>query len=126
MKKLDSALLGAKQVKTPNRRLLRLASVIRQHLANIISRELEIPRRTLLTISTVEVLADYSAVKIGLVVWPTDQQEVVMVILNNNLKRLQMLLAQKLTMYRVPRLQVSLDESANKAARLEGLLDSLE
>ncbi|MFZ5390670.1 MAG: 30S ribosome-binding factor RbfA [Patescibacteria group bacterium] len=126
MKKLDIGPLDVKQDKGPNRRLLRLASVIQRHLAAIITRELEMPNGTLLTISAVEVLSDYSAVKVGLTVWPLDRQTEVMKIVNDNLKFLQKLLAAKLTMYRVPSLRVYLDSSIDKAVRLEQVLDSLE
>ncbi len=126
MKKLDIGPLDVSKPLGPKRRLLRLASLIQKQLSDIISRETELPRGSLLTISAVEVLSDYSAVKVGLTVWPIERQEEVMLIAEKSIKTWQKLLSAKLTMYRVPHLRIYLDQSSSRAAHLEQLLDNLQ
>ena len=66
MKKLDNASFSTKAPSSAIRRLPRLESVLRHELGQIMTREMEWPLGTLVTLSQVEVLADLSAVRVGL------------------------------------------------------------
>lgn len=106
-------------------RLLKLASVLRSELANIMNKEIELPADCIMTISQLEVLPDYSEVRVGLSVLPFDKGEIVEKIANRQRGEIQQLLNKRLRIYRIPRIVFYLDDSEEKAANITGILDSL-
>jgi len=124
MKKLDSD-QSAGSKPGAARRLLRLASLIRQQLGQVISREVELPKGAFLTITAIKVLADYSEVRVGLSIWPSTQAVNVLAVVERRRGELQKFLNEKLTMYRVPRLVFYLDTTADRVQQVERLLDNI-
>ena len=106
-------------------RLLKLASVLRSELANIISKEIELPTNCLMTISRLEVLSDYSEVRIGISVLPFDKSEVVLSIVTEQRHDIQQIINKRLRLYRIPKLVFYIDSAPEKAAGITKILDSL-
>lgn len=127
MKKLDSAPLSDDDTRRSSaRRLLKISSLLQAELGKIISRELELPRNVLLTISRVEVPADYSQARVGLSVMPFPRAAQVMKLVNETRAEWQRLINQRLRIYRVPKLVFYLDDTAEQVDSLNRLLDKLD
>lgn len=106
-------------------RLLKLASVLRSELANIINKEVELPANCLMTISKLEVLSDYSEVRIGLSVLPFEKSEAVLAIMVRARHDIQQIINKRLRLYRIPKLAFYIDEAPEKAAHITDILDRL-
>lgn len=127
MKKLDNVPLSETAGRQSSaRRLLKISSLLQAELGKIISRELELPPNVLLTISRVEVPADYSQARVGLSVMPWAQATEVMKLINRARGEWQRLINQRLRIYRVPRLVFYLDDTAERIDSLNRLLDKLD
>lgn len=125
MRRLDSEQLGTSPSPAA-RRLPKLESLLRLEVANIIEREIEFPKDTLLTITTVNVLPDLSQVRIGVSVLPVTQTALAFKILIHSAYEVQRLINQRLRLYRVPKLSFYIDDSLAEADKIETLLDSLK
>ncbi|MEK7497050.1 MAG: 30S ribosome-binding factor RbfA [Patescibacteria group bacterium] len=125
MKKLDNASFSTKAPSSAIRRLPRLESVLRHELGQIMTREMEWPLGTLVTLSQVEVLADLSAVRVGLSVLPFSMSEKVLSVAIRTKSNLQRIINKKLKVYRVPKIEFFIDEAAERGDHIERLLDSI-
>ncbi|MBI5734077.1 MAG: ribosome-binding factor A [Candidatus Kerfeldbacteria bacterium] len=100
-------------------------SLIRAELGRIMTRELELPGNVLLTISQVEVPADYSLARVGLSVIPFTEATRVLHLVQAARGELQRFINHRLRIYRVPRLVFYIDDSEEKAEVVNRLLDKL-
>ena len=119
-------MLSPKSTSTPSHRLLRLASLIQHELGQIMTREFEPPRGVLVTLTQVRVLSDLSSARVGVSILPFAQSEEVFKSLGKLVPRWQRLINTKLHLYRVPKLELYLDASAERAAHLGQLLDEIK
>lgn len=110
----------------PSYRLPQLASLIRHELGQIITREFEPPRGVVMTLTQVKVLPDLSSARVGVSILPFAVAEEVFKKLNKAVPHFQRLLNEKLSTYRVPKLDFHLDTTEERAAHIDALLDSLK
>lgn len=106
-------------------RLEQLASLIRHELGVLLPREVELPPGLLLTVTQVIVAEDLSLARVGVSVLPFIRRREAFVVLTATRRELQRLVNQRLSTYRVPKLEFYLDETPERAANIEGILDRL-
>lgn len=106
-------------------RLPQLVSLIQRELGSLLPRELELPAGVLLTVTKVEVVDDLSAARVGVSVLPYAHRAEAFELLIQARRTLQQAVNEHLKLYRVPKLEFYLDESAERAASVERLLDKL-
>ncbi len=124
MKKSATASLPEASAKA--RRLEQLASLIRAELGKLLTREVELSSGTLVTISQVEVLPDFKEAHVKVSVLPFARGQEVFALLQRVLPGLQHHLAATLTMFQAPKIVLEFDETPERTARLEHLLDSIK
>lgn len=107
------------------RRINQVNALIKQEIGNLFLKEIEFPSDCLVTISKVETSSSLEHAKIWLTVLPTDYQKDVLKILAKNISHLQSLLNKKLVMRIVPQISFKIDDSPQKKARIDELLDKL-
>lgn len=100
-----------------NHRPERVASLIREELALIIARELEFP--ALVTLTEVEVNKKLETAKVGVTVYPSEQDEECLAVLKRAQGEMQHLLNRKLNIKPMPRIDFFLDHGPENAARVE-------
>lgn len=107
-------------------RLEQVNELIRQELNKLLLTEVEFPKSCLVTITGVQTSKDLRYVKVWISVLPVYYRKKVLVKLTANLGHLQFLLNKKLTMKPLPRLNFALDDTEQKAADIEQLLDQIK
>lgn len=106
-------------------RLPQLASLLQHELGILFARELELPSGVLLTVTKVTVTDDLSIAHVGVSVLPFVRRQEAFKLLAEFRRELQRLVNERLSTYRVPKLEFVIDESSERAATVESLLDSL-
>lgn len=110
----------------PSRRIEQLNSLVQQEIAGLLLREIELPDGVFVTVSRTEVAADAESAKVWLSVFPSEQGEAVLGIINHRIAHLQAILNKRLVMKFVPKLTFHLDHAEEKVASLNALLDAVE
>jgi len=108
-----------------SKRIAQVNELIREELGSIFTRELEMPKDCIVTISRVETSADLEHAKIWLKVYPTSHTREVMSTVINKSKEVQHILDKLLVLKFVPRLHFKVDESEDKAARINELIEQI-
>ncbi len=103
----------------------KINELIRQHLAVIITRELELPEGMIITLTKVTTSKDLHYASVYLSVLPDDKSQEAMKILINAAKDLRTLLANDIVIRYTPKLRFEIDESERKASELDRLLNNL-
>lgn len=106
-------------------RLPQLASLIQRELGGLLRRELELPLGVLLTVTKVQVVEDLSLARVGVSVLPFTERHAAFKALTSARGQLQRVINERLKLYRVPKLEFYIDETPERAAAIEGVLDSL-
>lgn len=107
-------------------RLDRINQLVRDELAELLRREIEVPPGSLLTITRVEVSPDIEHARVWVSVMPFDHSQEVLQLLQHRIGDLQRALNRKLVMEFVPRIRFLLDTTEDQAARIDELLDKLD
>lgn len=107
-------------------RILQINELIRHELAPLFLTEFEFPKNCLVTIIRVETSKDLHYAKVWISVMPTTFIPKVLARLKANVGHLQFLLNKKLTMRPLPRLNFAIDNTEQKAADIEALLDQIK
>jgi len=105
-----------------NKRLLRINSLIRDELSNILLREVEFPDGVLTTITRVETSEDLFNASVYISVMPDDKKERVFEILNKLVYFIQQKLNKRLRMRPIPKIFFKKERHTAEAARVEELL----
>ncbi|MEK7580167.1 MAG: 30S ribosome-binding factor RbfA [Patescibacteria group bacterium] len=105
------------------RRQERISELIQQELSQIILREVEMPEGSLLTITGVEVDKDCLTAKVFLSIFPFRYRQRVLRELGKRVGYLQFLLNRKLGMRLVPKIFFELDETEERASKIEELIN---
>ncbi len=121
-----SATASSPKATAGTRRLEQLASVLQAELGQLLAREVELPPGVLATITRVKVLPDYKEAHVKVSVLPFVRASEVLALLTGMLPSLQHHLNTTLTMFHVPKLVLTLDETPERAGRIEHLLDRLK
>ncbi len=109
----------------PSKRIAQVNELIRDELGKIFTRELELPGDSIVTISRVDTSADLEHAQVWLKIYPIDKSREVFPIILQSSKEIQHQLGQKLVMRVIPHLRFKIDESEEKAARIDELIDQI-
>lgn len=110
-------------MKSPSKRTQRVAELIQRTLAGLIQTEIKDPRfPSWVTISSVEVSADYSFAKVYFTVLNSEPEKVLEA-LNSASSFLRSKLAKVLTIRIVPQLQFVYDESLSYGRHLQDIIN---
>ncbi|MBI4360112.1 MAG: ribosome-binding factor A [Candidatus Jacksonbacteria bacterium] len=107
-------------------RIDQLNETIGQRLSAIIREYLELPTGALVTVTTVRVSKDLRHARIGFSIYPAKTSSYVFSLLRRNIKHLQFILHQGMTLKSSPELTFVLDKRENTAAELEAVLDRIK
>jgi ribosome-binding factor A len=113
-------------MKTPSKRTQRVAELIQRKLAQLIQTECKDPRLpSWITISAVDVSADFSYAKVYFTVLQSDPFEA-LTALNSVASFLRAQLAKTLTIRTVPQLQFVHDESLDYGRKMKAMIDKAD
>lgn len=108
------------------KRINQVNSLIAKEIGELFLKEIEWPPGCLVTVSKVETSRDLGAAKVFISIIPDDKQNEILAKINQKTSKLQFLLNKKLVMRQVPRLVFEVDQSLQKAERINRLLDNLK
>ena len=100
-----------------------VASLIKEIMGDLFTREVEFPEGTLATITRVTIPADLKNASVYVSVLPFARGAEVMNVIRRAQSRLQYGMSKQLTMKFSPRLHFVFDEQPEKAAEIERLID---
>lgn len=106
-------------------RINKVNDLIRDEVGLLIEKEVVLPPAVIASITQVETSPDLHYAKIWVSIFPVDQAESVLEILNKQAPVLQKFLNKKLKMRYVPRIRFIYDESGPHAERIEALLKQI-
>ena len=97
----------------------RVSALITEQLGKILLKEIEAPEGVLLTITDVEVSKDLEHANVKVSVYPSNQAEAMMKILEKKQGHFQFTLSRKLNIRPMPRIVFKFDVGLEKAALIE-------
>lgn len=106
-------------------RVDRVGELLRHELGGLLTREVELPEGTLVTITSVQVSPDLGHAKVWVSVLPFDRTAATLAVITNSVGSLQQLLNRKLRIKPVPKIRFVADQRQHQASRIEQILDSL-
>ncbi len=109
-----------------SRRLFQLDSLLQHELGKLFTKMVEVPPNVLVSIGQIQITADLEQAEIKISVLPFDRGSEILQLLKQLRPELQQELNQRLRTYRVPKINFSLDNTEERADRIEHLLDSLQ
>jgi ribosome-binding factor A len=109
-----------------SRRQDQVSELIRHEVAEVLKRDVEFPRGTLVTVSRVTVSPDLEHATVFLSFWPVERRDELQRLAESHRGHVQHLLNRRLVMEHVPAITFAVDESEERADRLNRLLDSLD
>jgi len=109
-----------------SRRQLQVNSLLQQELSNYWEREVELPKNTILSVARVEVAPSFDQAFVYLSVWPEEREVEVLAELKDNIYQTQKFIDKRLSMKKVPKLVLRIDEQSLSRRDVEEVLDSLE
>lgn len=104
-------------------RIEQLNSLVQQEVAVILSREIEWPAGMFVTVTKASVADDAESAKVWISVLPALHQEDALRRINDRIGDIQTILNKKLVMKFVPKLTFAIDESGERAAEINKVLD---
>ena len=107
-------------------RIDRVNSLIQEELGKIVLKDVELPSNTLATITGVKTSVDLANASVYVSVIPQGMAKRVVEILNKIIYGLQQSLNGKLKMRPVPKIRFMEERQADKAARIEELLEDVK
>lgn len=109
-----------------NLRIQKINELLKQEIGNIILKELDLNRDTMVTITEVSTSPDLRQAKAKTSIMPVLMAEKILKILNSQGYILQKLLNRKLNMKMIPKITFILDRSEEKTSRIEQLLKKIQ
>ncbi|MBM3250943.1 MAG: 30S ribosome-binding factor RbfA [Candidatus Nealsonbacteria bacterium] len=106
-------------------RLLRVNSLIKKELSQILSREVDFPQGVLVTVTRVETTSNLIEAKVYVSLLGEKQAENVFKILNNNIYHIQQILNKRLKMRPIPKIIFKKEEKTGEASKIEEILEGL-
>jgi len=107
-------------------RILRINQLIKKELAEILLKEFDSPKGSLVTITRVETFANLSQSKVYVsVIFTGKERPEVISILKNKTYSFQKLLNERLRMRKIPKIVFFQEEETAQAARIEEILFNL-
>jgi len=106
-------------------RIKKINELIKQQIAEIIARELDIKPGVFLTVSKVDTTRDLRYTRVFVSVFPEQETDYAIKTLDKEIYSLQGSLNKKLTMKPLPRIEFKLDITESKADEVEKILKKL-
>jgi len=106
-------------------RALRVNELIKRELNNILLRELDFPKDTLITLTRVETSSNLIQSKVYVSVMPEKQHEKVLIFLNKAVFNFQQLLNKRLRMRPAPKIIFVKEREIQKADKVEEILEKI-
>ncbi|MBI2024502.1 MAG: 30S ribosome-binding factor RbfA [Candidatus Harrisonbacteria bacterium] len=97
----------------------RLSDLIIEKLGEMLLREMEMPNGALLTITDVEIMDDFSQAIVKFSVFPSNQSETALKILEKRRREFQRKLLRKINIKPMPQIVFQIDYGLEKAAKIE-------
>lgn len=110
----------------PSKRIKKINEFLREELAIILLRSVELDPKIMVTISRVETAADLKSARVWLSIIPMTCAQATVKIISQNAAAMQNQLGKKITFKFTPKLQFLIDYSQDKAAKLNQLLDEIQ
>lgn len=107
-------------------RIPQVNELIKQELGNIVLKEVEFPKDTLVTITRVQTSSNLIQAKIYISVMPENQLPKVLQILNNQIFDLQQIINKRLKMRPIPKIKFVEEKETRKAEKIEKLLEEIK
>ena len=107
-------------------RILQINGLLREHLANILLRDVNFKESVLVTISKVETSPDLRNARVYISALPETEYDYVMKTLRHERGHVQKELHAKLSMKPMPKISFTFDPTGSKADEIEHLLKILE
>ncbi|MCD6271071.1 30S ribosome-binding factor RbfA [bacterium] len=104
----------------------RLQEVIKKELAQIIEKEIDFQKDTIVTVSGVNISPDLSEAKIFISVLPDENLQEALSILKRRIGFLQRAINKLVNIKRTPKLVIVEDKGLKNAARVEELLEKIK
>ncbi|HLN19139.1 MAG TPA: ribosome-binding factor A [Patescibacteria group bacterium] len=106
-------------------RIYKINELIKRHTNDIILKELSLKEGVFVTIAKVDTTSDLRYTRIFVSVYPERERDYVMKTLEREMYSIQGLLNKKLHMKPLPRIEIHLDTTEEKADEIEKLLKGL-
>lgn len=106
-------------------RILQVNALLKDQFSAIINQELEIPEGVIVTVTDAKTSRDLRHTKIGISIYPKKQSQELFFLIRKNLKQLQYLTHQSLTLKYAPKIFVYLDTSQDRVNELEEVLNRI-
>ena len=107
------------------RRILQINELIKRELGKIIKKELDVERETLVTVTNVDFLYELSEAKVWLSIYPFKKAKKILEKIEKIKNNLMWLLNKKISFYRLIKLKFLIDETEEKAEKIEKILDKI-
>jgi len=107
-------------------RLQRVNKLIKREISQILLKEVDFPKDTLVTVTRVETSVDLNQANVFLSVMPEGRTSNVLRILNQLIYNLQQMLNKRLKMKPTPRLKFMKEQKTEEAGRIEEILAEIE
>ena len=107
-------------------RVPQINELIKRELSQIILKEIEFPKDSLVTITRVETSSNLIQAKIYISVVPGNQISSVLKILNQNIFDLQQMVNKRLKMRPVPKIKFMEEKETREAEKIEKLLEEIK
>ena len=104
------------------RRILQINELIKRELGKIIKKELDVERETLVTVTNVDFLYELSEAKVWLSIYPFTKAEKILERVEKIKNNLMWLLNKKISFLRLLKLKFFIDETEEKAEKIEKIL----
>ena len=106
-------------------RIQKINELLKQEISDLILRELDFSRDTLITVTKVDTSKDLLDARVGVSVLPFLKAEKVMKVLNSQVFNIQKVLDKRLKIKVVPKIRFELDKSYERADRVNSLLKQI-
>lgn len=107
-------------------RIKKVNALIQEELSQILLREIDFPKDTLVTITRVDAIVNLSEAKIYISVMPDDQIDQIFKILERKIYDIQQCLNRRLNMRPIPKIEFKKEAKTQQASRVEELLEQLK
>ena len=109
-----------------SKRIQRVNQLIKREISQILLKEVDFPKDTLVTVTRVETSSDLNQAKVFLSVMPEDRITNVLEILNRQIYQLQQILNKRLKMKFIPKIEFREEKETREAGRVEEILEKLK
>ncbi len=107
-------------------RILQVNELIQKELGQIILREIEFPKNTLVTITRVETSPDLNQAKVYVSCWPENRGDRILQVLKRQGYHIQHKLNKRLETKIIPRIRFVKELKTMQAGRIEQILDKIK